>query len=92
MGGRAGTGCRGAPRQKAALKNLRAQHISAAYANALESGRRKDGGGLSARTVQHIHRVLKQVLAQAVQWEMIARNPAANVKPPKVPANPIAHL
>jgi integrase len=71
------------------LKNLRAQHISAAYANALESGRRKDGSGLSTRTVLHIHRILKQALAEAVQWEMIARNPAANVKPPKAVAKPM---
>jgi integrase len=63
--------------------------LSAAYAKALVSGRRKDGSALSARTVVHIHRVLKQALAQAVQWEMIARNPAANVKPPNVTANPM---
>src|SRR5262249_16718941 len=71
------------------LKGLRAQHISAFYARALESGRRKDGGGLSPHTVLHIHRLLKQALAQAVQWEMIARNPAASIKPPKVPAKPM---
>jgi integrase len=71
------------------LKKLRAQHISAAYASALAGGRRKDGTALSARTVVHIHRVLKQALTQAVQWEMIARNPAAAVKPPKVPPKPM---
>jgi len=71
------------------LKDLRAQHISAFYARALESGRRKDGTGLSAHTVLHIHRILKQALGQAVQWEMIARNPAASVKPPKVPPKPM---
>jgi len=65
------------------------RNISAAYANALESGRRKDGSGLSTRTVLHIHRILKQALAVAVQWEMIARNPAANVKPPKAAAKPM---
>jgi integrase len=72
-----------------ALAKLKATDISAAYTKALASGRRKDGGKLSARTVLHIHRVLKQALAQAVQWEMIARNPAASVKPPKVPPNPM---
>jgi integrase len=71
------------------LKRLRAQHISAAYASALAGGRRKDGTALSARTVLHIHRVLKQALTQAVQWEMIARNPAAAVKPPKMPPKPM---
>jgi integrase len=71
------------------LKDLRAQHISAFYASALESGRCKDGAGLSPHTVLHIHRVLKQALGQAMQWDMIARNPAASVKPPKVPPKPM---
>jgi integrase len=48
------------------------------------SGRRDGKGGLSARTVGHIHRVLKQALAQAVRWEMLIRNPANAVDPPKV--------
>lgn len=67
-----------------ALKKLRAADISAAYAKLLTSGRRKGTGGLSTRSVLHVHRVLKQALAQAVQWEMIARNPCDGVKPPKV--------
>jgi integrase len=67
-----------------ALKKLRPTDISAAYATALTSGHRKGKGGLSTRTVLHIHRVLKQALSQAVQWEMIARNPCNGVKPPKV--------
>jgi hypothetical protein len=46
------------------LAKLKPADISTAYANALVSGRRKDGAGLSARTVLHIHRVLKQALAQ----------------------------
>ena len=72
------------------LKDLRAQHISAFYANALESGRRKDGTGLSAHSVLHIHRILKMALSAAVQWDMIAKNPAAGVKPPRVPAKQMA--
>src|SRR5262249_4266736 len=44
----------------------------------------RDGqGGLSPRTVHHIHRILKQALAQAVRWQVLARNPA-DVDPPKV--------
>ena len=50
----------------------------------LISGRRKGGGGLSARTVHHAHRVLRQALQQAVKWNRITRNPADMVKPPKV--------
>ena len=51
----------------------------------LESGHRK-GGGLSAGTVRHVHRLLKQALAQAVRWGgdwAISRNPCDAVKPPK---------
>ncbi len=55
----------------------------------LASGRRKKSGGLSARTVLHVHRVLKQALGQAVQWELIARNPCNGVKPPKPQPKPM---
>ena len=34
--------------------------------------------------MHHIHRVLRQALQQAVQWQLLARNPADLVKPPKV--------
>jgi integrase len=71
------------------LKKLRPADISNAYATALSSGRRKGTGGLSTRTVLHIHRVLKQGLGQAVQWEMLARNPCDGVKPPKVQPKPM---
>ena len=67
----------------AILTKLKPVQISAAYGKALESGRRDGNGGLSPRTVHHIHRVLKQALKQAVQWEMLHRNPADAVKPPK---------
>jgi integrase len=67
-----------------ALTRLRPEQISQAYAQALASGRRDGTGGLSARTVTHMHRVLREALQQAVQWQMLARNPADAVKPPKV--------
>jgi len=40
--------------------------------------------GLSPRTVRHMHRVLRQALQQGVIWGILARNPAAAVRPPKV--------
>ena len=67
-----------------ALTKLQPAHISAAYAKALTSGHRKGRGGLSARSVTHMHRILRQALQQAVQWQMLVRNPANLVKPPKV--------
>jgi integrase len=66
------------------LTKLQPAHISEAYAKALASGRRKSTGGLSARTVTQVHRVLRQALQQAVQWQMLVRNPTDFVRPPKV--------
>ena len=66
------------------LPKLKPAQISEAYAKALVSGRREGTGGLSPRTVHHMHVILKGALAQAVKWEMLVRNPAAAVDPPKV--------
>ena len=52
------------------LSKLQPTQISAAYAKALASGRRDGSGGLSPRTVHHMHRVLKQALEQAVKWQL----------------------
>jgi integrase len=66
------------------LAKLQPTQISQAYAKALTSGRRDGTGGLSPRTVHHLHRVLRESLQQAVRWQLLARNPADAVKPPKV--------
>src|SRR5262249_14529935 len=67
-----------------ALTKLQPAHISQAYAKALASGRRDGTGGLSPRTVTHMHRVLREALQQAVGWQLLVRNPADAVRPPKV--------
>jgi integrase len=59
------------------LSKLKPIEISEAYSKALESGRRDGNGGLSPRTVHHMHRVLFSALDQAERWKMVARNPAA---------------
>jgi integrase len=76
---------------KLTLTKLGPLDISGAYAKALASGRRPRStasidavGGLSPRTVHHLHRVFKQALQQAVKWQVLHRNPAAAVDPPKV--------
>jgi integrase len=66
------------------LVKLQPAHISAAYAKALTCGRRDGQGGLSARTVTHMHRVLREALQQALRWQLLVRNPADLVRPPKV--------
>jgi len=53
------------------------------YAKALTSGRKDGTGGLAPASVIYIHRVFKHGLAQAVRWEMLSRNPADAVDPPK---------
>jgi integrase len=66
------------------LAKLKPEQISEAYAKALATGRRDGEGGLSPRTVRQMHAVIKSALTQAVRWEILARNPAAAVKGPKV--------
>ena len=58
------------------LTKLRPEQIATAYSKALRSGRRDGSGGLSARTVHHMHRMLKQALAIAVRWRMLATTPS----------------
>ena len=41
-------------------------------------------GGLSPRTVQYIHAVLRRALGQAVRWGLVPRNVATLVDPPRV--------
>jgi integrase len=71
------------------LAKLKPAQISAAYSAALDNGRRDGSGGLAPRTVGHMHRVLKQALGQAVRWELLTRNPADAVDPPKVDWKPM---
>lgn len=69
------------------LIDLKPLHIQEYYAQALKTGRLDGRGALSARTVLHHHRVLSQALNQAVRWQLIARNPAHAVRPPRVMAD-----
>lgn len=65
------------------LSNLQPHLIQQYYTDALQSGRRDGKGGLSKRTVLHHHRVLREALQHAVRWQMIVRNPADAVEPPR---------
>jgi integrase len=66
------------------LTKLRPIQISDAYAKALSSGRRKGKGGLAPSTVRYLHVILKAAMRQAVRWQILARNPADAVDPPKI--------
>jgi integrase len=65
------------------LQKLRPASVARWHATLIRAGG-KDGHPLSAQTVQHAHRVLHKALEDACRREMIARNPAAIVSPPKV--------
>jgi integrase len=65
------------------LPKLTPLHIQSHYSKALEKGRLDGSGGLSAQTVLHHHRILREALHQAVRWQLLARNPADAVDPPK---------
>src|SRR5262249_46149021 len=66
------------------LTKLRPMQISDAYAKALSTGRRDGRGGLAPSTVRYMHVALKAAMHQAVRWQMLARNPADAVDPPKI--------
>lgn len=59
------------------LVKLTALHLADLYSKRLAAG-------LSAQTVQHLHRVLHSALSAAECWDLIDRNPAARATPPKV--------
>ncbi len=58
------------------VKNLKPQQVQALYSKKLDQG-------LSARSVQYLHRTLSKALKQAVGWGYVARNVCDSVTPPK---------
>lgn len=59
------------------LGKLSAQQIDGLLSSKLNAG-------LSARTVQYIHAVLRKALNEAVRWDLLPRNVASLVKSPKI--------
>jgi integrase len=75
------------------LRRLTAVHIEALEAELQQTGRLRGAGeGLTARSVLHVHKVLSQALTHAVRTEVLFRNPAEQVKPPRPPRKEIAIL
>jgi integrase len=77
------------------LSKLQPIEISEAYASAFESGRCDGKGGLSPRTVHHMHRVLYSALNQAERWKLINRNPSALLEKrdrPKIERKPVTTI
>lgn len=67
------------------LADLRPLHLQGYYTKALAEGR-KDGrqGGLHPRTVLQHHRIIHEALEHAVRWQLVPRNVADAVTPPRV--------
>lgn len=58
------------------LTKLRPLHIQEVYTQVLQKG-------LSAQTALHCHRVFREALQHALKWQLIPRNPADSVQPPR---------
>jgi integrase len=69
------------------LPKLTPLAIQGSYTQWRESGRKKprktDPPGLSENTILQHHHVLHKALQMAVRWQLISRNPADAVEPPK---------
>ena len=75
-----------------ALQKLRPARITGIWhAMILKTGG-MGGRPLSARTVGHAHRVLHRALERAMRLEIIARNVAHLVRPPKVETSEVVIL
>jgi integrase len=61
---------------KVRLDKLQPLHLERVYEEAFKKG-------LSAQTVLHVHRLLYTALRQAVAWQLLARNVAEAVTPPR---------
>ena len=78
------------------LQKLRPAQIQDWHSTLLQRGG-KDGKALSARTVGHAHRVLHGALERATATEVVGRNVASKIRPPKVESEEVdiltsAHL
>jgi integrase len=66
------------------LQKLKPKQVHDWLSRLTKSGGLRYGQGLSARTVRHCYRVLSGALKQAVKLEMLSRNVADVVTPPKL--------
>lgn len=63
------------------LQGLTAARLNAFYGERSKSGRR-DGKGLSPRSVRYLHAIIRHALADAVKWGRTVRNVADAAEPP----------
>src|SRR5215472_4761112 len=65
------------------VQKLRPVNFAALYGK-LQCSKHEGGAALAPRTVGHVHRLMHRVLGSAVQWGLLAANPVATAKPPRV--------
>jgi integrase len=71
------------------LQRIKASHLATLYATLSREGS-ISGGPLAPRTVGHVHRLLRRALGHAVAWGLLATNPAATARPPRLADTEIA--
>lgn len=64
------------------MQDVTAGRLTALYSTLLKTGR-KDGEGLSAKTVRNVHGTVHRCLTDACQWGALARNPADQATVPQ---------
>jgi integrase len=69
---------------KRLLQKLRSNDIEDWHTHLLTKGRRDGTGGVSTRTLGHVHKLLKRALRDAVRDGLVLKNVAAEVKAPKI--------
>lgn len=65
------------------LEKLKPLQLQSFYSEKLENGKLNGKGGLSRQTVRTLHRIIHGALTQAVKWQLVSRNVADCVEPPK---------
>lgn len=58
----------------------------------IEKMRKEGKAGLSVTTVRYHHRIIHKALNQALKWQMVPRNAADAVEPPKIVKKEIEHM
>lgn len=65
------------------LDKIMPLHLQNFYTDKLKNGKLNGKGGLSNKSVVTLHRIIHRALEQAVKWQLIIRNVADSVEPPK---------
>ena len=65
------------------LKDLTPVRLNLLYGHLLDHGRIRTEGGLAAKTIVNVHRMLHRALRDAVRWDMAPRNAADDAQPPR---------